>query len=330
LQRAVLWCLHPAGERTAHDSPSHPSGSAPPPPSPTVERIVIPTIDGRIGVARDGSDTVSELLAAAGDTAVSRPQVTARLLGPFELTIDGTAVVDWHGRLGPLVLRFVLGQPGRRCSRDMLLDQFWPYTDPARARNRLHVAISSLRRAVKVHGVPILEHHDGWYRISPAVDLSLDTDEFDRLREDAERCHRRGDAEGELHALRAAVDLYRGDYLADLPYEEWALSERESYRMALLRTLERLATLALEHGRVADALDAAGRLVRADPCREDAHRVLMRCHAQQRRLGEVVRQFEACRRSLAGLGVSPSPETIQLYRSLRGGLAIGCELSPTG
>lgn len=253
------------------------------------------------------------------------------MLGPFELTVDGTAVVEWHGRLGLLVLRFVLAQPGRRCSRDMLIDQFWPYADPVKARNRLHVAISSLRRAMKAHGaVPILEHREGWYRISPAVDVSLDVDELDRLVDDAERARRRGDTAGAIAGLRAAVELYRGEYLADLRYEDWAIPEREAYRAVHLQALERIAELAEAEHRIDEVFDAATRLVRADPCREDAHRMLMRCHADRCRLGDVIRQFESCRTSLAGIGVSPSPETIGLYRSLRARLSLGCELSPAG
>lgn len=319
LQRAVLWCLHPAGDRTAPDSPSTTAPSAPPPSSKAVNPLAV---------------TSPAVISPAGNDPVpspAAPVVAVRLLGPFELTVNGITVVEWHGRLGPLVLRFVLAQPGRRCSRDMLIEQFWPYADPGRARNRLHVAISSLRRAVKaLSDVPILEHHEGWYRVSPEVELVLDTDELDRFHDEANRHRRRGDTARELDALRAAVDLYRGDYLADVPYEEWAFPERAARQASHVRALERLAALAEEHRRFDDAADAASRLVRIDPCCEEAHRTLMRCHAHHRRLTEVVRQFEACRRSLADLGVAPSPETIALYRALRSGLSIGCELSPAG
>ena len=78
----------------------------------------------------------------------------------------------------------------------------------------------------------------------------------------------------------APCTLYRGDYLADCPYEEWATTAREAYRTAYLTALERVAALAEELDLLADATDAAARMLRVDPCREeDAHRTLMRCHA---------------------------------------------------
>ena len=133
-----------------------------------------------------------------------------RLLGPFELTVDGTAIVDWQGRLGPMVLKFLVAQPRRRCSRDMLIEQFWPFADADRARNRLHVAVSSLRRALRASAdVALIEHRDGWYHLSPTVNLVIDVDEFDRCIDDGDRLLRQGDTEHALEAFRRAVHLYR-------------------------------------------------------------------------------------------------------------------------
>ena len=89
-----------------------------------------------------------------------------------------------------------------------------------------------------------------------------------------------------------------------------------------------MAALAEELDLLADATDAAARMLRVDPGREDAHRILMRCHARQHRLAEVLRQFERCRKCLADtLGVTPQPETVALYRTLRADLTIGCDLA---
>jgi DNA-binding SARP family transcriptional activator len=315
LQRVVLWCLRPADDSALA-------------PSTPPERTV-PDAATLVAPAVPPAPAVSPRSAGALDQPLGTPRVAVRLLGPFELNVDGTAIVDWQGRLGPMVLKFVLAQPRRRCSRDMLIEQFWPYADADRARNRLHVAVSSLRRALRASAdVALIEHRDGWYCLSPTVDLVIDVDEFDRCIDDGDRLLRQGDPEHALEAFRRAVHLYRGDYLADIPYEEWATTAREAYRAAYLRALERVAALAEELDLLADATDAAVRMLRVDPCREDAHRILMRCHARQHRLAEVLRQFERCRKYLADtLGVTPQPETVALYRTLRADLSIGCDLA---
>ena len=65
-----------------------------------------------------------------------------RLLGDFELTVDGRRTTAWHGQLGPALVKYLMAQPRRACARDVLLEQFWPGVDPDVARNRLHVALS--------------------------------------------------------------------------------------------------------------------------------------------------------------------------------------------
>jgi DNA-binding SARP family transcriptional activator len=316
LQRVVLWCLRPAD-----DTPPTPErASADPVSVSPVARLV--AADAGLPLPRP----------SGGDhQPLGTPHLAVRLLGPFELTVDGTAIVDWQGRLGPMVLKFLLAQPRRRCSRDMLIEQFWPFADADRARNRLHVAVSSLRRALRASAdVALIEHRDGWYHLSPTVNLVIDVDEFDRCIDDGDRLLRQGDPAHALEAFRRAVHLYRGDYLADCPYEEWATTAREAYRTAYLRALERVAALAEELDLIVDATDAAARMLRVDPCREDAHRTLMRCHARHHRLAEVLRQYERCRKCLADtLGVTPQPETVALYRTLRADLSVGCDLAAT-
>ncbi|MFD0346209.1 BTAD domain-containing putative transcriptional regulator [Kitasatospora aburaviensis] len=96
-------------------------------------------------------------------------------------------------------------------------------------------------------------------------------------------------------------------------YEDWVLAERERLRQLQLHTLETLSGRLLDQGRHADALDTALRVVQLDPTRESAHRAAIRVHLAEGNLGEVVRQFDACRTLLRReLGVGPSPQLLAL------------------
>jgi DNA-binding SARP family transcriptional activator len=60
-----------------------------------------------------------------------------------------------------------------------------------------------------------------------------------------------------------------------------------------------------------------------DPCREDAHRLLMRCYAAQGRTYQALRQYEFCTRILqARIDASPAPDTIKLYDAIRSSSAL--------
>jgi DNA-binding SARP family transcriptional activator len=249
-----------------------------------------------------------------------RPTVSVRMLGMFELAIDGHPVTRWHGHLGPAVLRYLLAQPKRACPRDVLLDVFWPAVSPQLARNRLQVVVSSVRRTLEgVADVPLIEFHDGAYCVGRSVDIELDIDAFERLVESGRRDEVSGHAQRAVDRFRAAVAAYRGDFLADSPYEEWTTLTRETLRIKYLDLLDRLARLLVEQGREAECIEVVQRILNQDACREDAHRLLMRCYARQGRTHQALRQFELCCRSLrTTVGVGPSQTTVDLYRSLRG------------
>ena len=55
-----------------------------------------------------------------------------------------------------------------------------------------------------------------------------------------------------------------------------------------------------------------------DPCREDAHRLLMRCYAAQGRTYQALRQYEFCSRILrATVDADPAPDSTRLCRAIR-------------
>ena len=246
-------------------------------------------------------------------------RLEALLLGPFEVAIDGRPVTGWRGQLGPSLLKYLLAQPKLSAPRDVLLEQFWPGADADRARNRLHVAVTSLRRTLRtVTAATIVEFHDGRYRISPELDVDLDVERFERLVEEGLRADLDADAERAAALLWEAASLHRGDFLADSPYEEWTVLPRESLRIAYLDLLDHLARLEATLERTSECIDVAQRVLREDACREDAHRLLMRCYARQGRAQQVSRQFELCCHLLRErLGAGPAPSTVSTYRDAR-------------
>jgi DNA-binding SARP family transcriptional activator len=250
-----------------------------------------------------------------------RGLVEARLLGAFELRVDGRAVTGWTGRRGTSVLRFLLSRPRHGCSRDELLAAFWPDVVPTTARNRLQVAVSGLRRVLQeITDLQVIEFADGGYRINPELLVDVDVERFEAALAAASRAERDGDGDGSLAALQEAVGLYRGDFASDAPYEQWTLLPRESLRITYIGALDRVSRIQAAQGRLDDSIATGLRMLAVDPCREDAHRLLMRCYARQGRPYQALRQYDFCRRILqATLETEPVPEPTRLYRAITDG-----------
>jgi DNA-binding SARP family transcriptional activator len=280
------------------------------------------TAGGRYHFSSAGHPTprTSPLPHSPWERASSPGSVEARLFGSFELRMDRTTVT-WSGQRGVSVLRYLLASRRHTCARDQLIDQFWPETPPEAARNRLQVAVSGLRQGVRDRTpVQLIEYTNGGYRINPNLRLWVDVEQFEKAIATGRAAERSGDTEAALAAYREALELYRGDFASDAPFEQWTLLPRESLRLTYLDALDRSSRILLNMGRLDDCIAIAHRMLETDPCREDTHRLLMQCYARQGRPYLALRQYEMCSRVLrVTLSTDPAPETTRLAALIRAG-----------
>ncbi|RIK34297.1 MAG: hypothetical protein DCC55_33315 [Chloroflexi bacterium] len=126
--------------------------------------------------------------------------------------------------------------------------------------------------------------------------------------------------------LAQTIDLYRGEFLANLTlsespeFELWLLHERARYQRLYERGLEALVTQLLARGEFEPAIQRAKQLIHSNPLREEAHARLMWLYARSGQRAAALAQFEQCRKILVReLGVEPAIE----LRSLREEIAAG-------
>ena len=82
--------------------------------------------------------------------------------------------------------------------------------------------------------------------------------------------------------------------------------------------LDRLSGLYFGQHQYGACVALCRQLVERDPCREDAHRRLMRCFTRQGQPHLALRQYQACADALhRDLGVDPDPATAALATQIR-------------
>jgi DNA-binding SARP family transcriptional activator len=247
-------------------------------------------------------------------------QLTVHLLGPLKVRLDDLAVADWPSGRGRALFKYLVTHRDPWPRREALMDVFWPDAPPAAARNSLNVAVHGLRRALRAGADgPVVVLEDGAYRLDERVRLWLDVDEFELAAAAGRRLEAAGDVDGAVAVYERAVALYQGDFLADDPYEEWAGLTREQLLLTYLDVLDRLSACYFGQHQYGACVAMCRLLVARDPCREDAHRRLMRCYSRQGQPYLALRQYQACADALSReLLVDPEPATTELARQLRG------------
>ncbi len=258
------------------------------------------------------------------------------LLGTFEATRDGTAIerAEWRTRQTALVLKRLVHDRGRVVPAAELVDAVWPDADDSAGRRSLQTAIKTVRRVLEpglrdASSSRFVRTEPGGYRFD-ASGVTVDLDVFARERQIALAAERRSDVAGAIVAFAGVVATYRGDYLADEPYAEWALAARELLREQWLEAVDRLAGLYASSGRHEEAIALAERGLLAEPLHEPLYRSIMRAHVSAGRRAHALATYERCERVLrGGLGVSPDPETAALRNAAASSASMGTRPSLT-
>jgi len=248
---------------------------------------------------------------------VAAATVQARLLGSFELTVDGWRVerAAFERPSGLRLLKLLLATPGHRVRREAAAELLWPEADPDRSGANLRKAIHFARRAVaeSTHGQGGSDLPSGegdWLSLGPGQ-LEIDADRLgDALGriEGAESKPREADR-GLREALEILALLGGQDLLPEDPYEEWLVPLRERLRQRSLTGLVAGAVIARVVGQPAAAFALVDRALALEPADEGAHRVAIELHLDAGHVHAARRQLQACVRAVAeAYGVEPAAD----------------------
>ncbi len=244
--------------------------------------------------------------------------VTVCLLGNFRLFKGNQPIaVRNNGKMEALLCTLALrGEQG--IPRDQLLQAIWPESDNSTlAGQALHSLVHYLHKSLGgiIGAAPIL-HVDGYYCLNTQSGIAVDVGQFEALINAANRDWRAGKYPSAVELYRHALDLYRGDLCSSTTIH--ALVERERLRALHLTVLARVADFYFADEDYAGCLDYASRLLRFDPCREDAHRFMMRCYVRLGERAQALRQYRLCAAVLqAEFEATPELATTALFHSIQ-------------
>jgi DNA-binding SARP family transcriptional activator len=241
-------------------------------------------------------------------------------LGSFHLRCEGHEVAPCASRRGWSILKYLLASPEYAAQAEVLVDLFWPETEPAAGIHNLHVAVHSLRRALHCYGPgreSALRFCAGRYLLHPALTIERDVDSFRNAFERGRRALSAGQVGTAVRTLEEARSWYGGPYLADNPYEEWAESSRTALQSLKLELLSLLRQAYSDVGDCQKAAECASEILAVDPYREDAVRWLMGYYAACGRVADVERTYRTFADQLHhDLLLVPAAATQDLLRQL--------------
>ncbi len=243
------------------------------------------------------------------------------VLGPTTLRRAGRSVDHPHWRRERVrALLLVLMARGGG-TREELAGALWPDLDTSGALRNLRVTLSYLLTVLEPErreGAPsfFVRSEGTTLRLTTQGWLDVDAWRIEDLLDRAAEAERLGEPSAALDLYRQALGLYRGPYLTDAGYEEWALPHRDRLTARFVAAAVRAGELTLAGGDPDEALRLAARALETEPWSEGAHRLNVAAHLARGDRAAARRAMDTCLRQLDDLGVPPTEDTEIVLRAI--------------
>ncbi|WP_080797014.1 BTAD domain-containing putative transcriptional regulator [Arabiibacter massiliensis] len=258
--------------------------------------------------------------ADAGLPAVSasEPLLTVNLFGGLDVRIGDEPVdaVKFRRQKVKTLLALLVLNRGKEFSRDKLVSILWPDSELAAARKNFYSIWSMLRRALTAPdgSCPYLIRQQNGLRLDARL-LSTDVTQLEGV------CRTllfEQPGYGGWAQLFAQVNEKFSEDLLPSEDDNGAIAAmRADYRNRLVDALVGASTRLVAAGEAQEGLWFARAALQRDRMREDAYTTLMRAQIAAGQRTAALDTYFSCRRFLADeLGIDPSLETMELYRSI--------------
>lgn len=230
-------------------------------------------------------------------------RVVVDLLGPVRVRVGEQEMPGGGVKLRAIVALLALAE-GRVVGVDRILDEVWGEDLPATAKNTLQYHVGVLRRSLGVIGGEdaVLTRPPGY-----ALVATTDVAAFTTLAHEGDVATAEGRHEAAAERLRAALDLWRGQPLADLRAHAFGEAHGVALENQRLACLESWVDAEMACGRAEQLVQQLQALVADNPTRERLWEQLMVALYRTGRQDAALSAFRSALRALdRELGVQPS------------------------
>ncbi len=210
---------------------------------------------------------------------------------------EGAIGGNWLDQRTGQLLKYLVAERHRTVHADEIGENIWPDADFAVAAS-VRYYIHALRRKLE----PARGNREpstfvisgaGCYRLN-LNNISIDADDFERHLTAGLAAIESAPHEA-AETIEMGLSLYRGDFLADIPYADWAMLERHRLRDLACMGLRSLTQIRLDRRLLDSAIRSLEQLAGLQPYDEEVHRRLMELYIARGRRSEAVRRYSSLR-----------------------------------
>ena len=256
--------------------------------------------------------------------AAQSPTLRIQTFGQFQIWRDGKVIGIWERPQAETIVKLLLvraARGGRSVAADELITRLWAESDEESGRKKLLPLISNARHNLE----PDIEARDShfilrstngyYFDVSESVHWDLlEFREYLRLGSQLVREERWEEAVEQFEKGRL---LYRGDFLAEDRYADWAMDIRREITGEFCHLMIHLADAYAAMERYPEAVAACEAVLGKDPLLESVYRRLMTFHYCNGEKAHALKVHRDCIKLFEELfGEQPTPATHYLYQAI--------------
>jgi len=227
---------------------------------------------------------------AAGEAAVEiepPPEIplAIRALGPLHVAVGDRRVEEWKSVRALRLFHLLLVHRFRWVPRDVAVEALWPDAEPAKGSNNLRQTVYLLRKTLEPdmrasRETGYVQFRNEAVRLDAGKDYFYDVEEFEETLRNADDKWNAGERRKTEPSYQKALEIYRGEFLAESPFEDCAAEERERLRDRFVRVVGRLLSLYAEAKRWEEIIPLCRSGISQEPYREEFYFHLVQAHGR--------------------------------------------------
>jgi DNA-binding SARP family transcriptional activator len=212
---------------------------------------------------------------------------------------EGPLAGEWLGHRPGHVLKYLITHRDRVVPSDELIEVFWPTAGP-RGVTSVRQAVHTLRDRLepdraKHAGSAFVAARSGGYELERGS-IWIDAEDFEMSVREGMKALVQGELETAELTLARATGLYRGDFLSEEAYAEWAFAERDRLRELAAQALRSLSEIKVSMDDLEGATEQLQRLAELEPLDMDIQQDLLAMLLRRARHADAARRYDLVRR----------------------------------
>ncbi|NLL38992.1 MAG: SARP family transcriptional regulator [Clostridiales bacterium] len=251
---------------------------------------------------------------------MSDKTMTIQMFGGFLISLSGRTISDQNNRSKKVwtILAYLIAFRDREISQRELIELLWGDGDTKSHVNALKTLLYRARQMLEDLGIEnskkIIRTRRGYYSWNNELPVSVDTEEFDRLVEAAEKTL---DETEKLAIQLKALSLYKGNFLPNISGALWAVNLCARYHSKYTELVYNTVLKLDKTSRFGEIIALCRKAVAIDPYDEQLHRSLIQTLIKADSQNEALRHYEYVTDLFFNqFAITPSDEFQSLYKKI--------------